>query len=58
MVDSAIWHESSDILVATSDAKLMVWYYPDVVYVDTDMLPITREVRDARCGSPVAACCA
>lgn len=47
ITDTAIWSESQDILAAISDSKLLVWYYPNVVYVDKDLLPRTRIASDA-----------
>ena len=46
MVDSFRWNESTDMLVAISDGKLYVWYYPNVVYVDKDLLLLSRSSRD------------
>lgn len=31
MVDCALWHDSTDMLVAIADSKVVVWYYPNVV---------------------------
>ena len=45
--ESAIWSESHDVLAAISDQKLMIWYYPNVVYVDRDLLLKTRVASDA-----------
>lgn len=46
MVASVKWNDSSDILVAIADGKLVVWYYPSVVFVDRDLLPKTKLVRE------------
>ena len=46
MVDSFRWNESTDMLAAISDGKLYVWYYPNVVYVDKDLLLLSRSSRD------------
>lgn len=46
MVDSAVWNDDSDILAACSDSKLIVWYYPNVVYVDKDLLNLTKAVQE------------
>ena len=46
MVDSFRWNESTDMLAAISDGKLYVWYYPNVVYVDKDLLLLSRSQRD------------
>lgn len=46
MVDSVSWNDSTDILVATGDGKFTTWLYPYIVFVDSDLLPLTRSVRD------------
>jgi len=46
MVDSFRWNEKSDMLAAIADGKLYVWYYPNVVYVDKDLLQLSRSSRD------------
>uniref|UniRef100_A0A061RJ59 Intraflagellar transport protein 80-like n=1 Tax=Tetraselmis sp. GSL018 TaxID=582737 RepID=A0A061RJ59_9CHLO len=46
MVDSAVWHDASDMLAAMVDGRLAVWYYPEVVYTDRDLLPVTRTSRE------------
>mmetsp|Transcript_5483 Transcript_5483/g.19072 ORF Transcript_5483/g.19072 Transcript_5483/m.19072 type:complete len:763 (-) Transcript_5483:1656-3944(-) len=47
MVDSFVWHEEADMLAAMIDQKLVVWYYPNTVYVDKDLLPTTKYVKDS-----------
>jgi len=39
--DSFIWHDKFDILTSISDSKLITYFYPNVVYVDTDLLDMT-----------------
>lgn len=46
MVASVKWNDYSEILVAIADGKLVVWYYPSVVFIDRDLLPKTKIVRD------------
>lgn len=46
MVDTFRWNEKSDMLAAIADGKLFVWYYPNVVYVDKDLLQLSRSSRD------------
>ncbi|XP_055051737.2 intraflagellar transport protein 80 homolog [Misgurnus anguillicaudatus] len=41
MVDSMAWNDSSNILCAIQDNHLTLWYYPNVVFVDKDLLPKT-----------------
>ena len=47
MVDSACWNDNTEMMAAVSDQKLLVWYYPNVVYVDKDMLESTTMKLDA-----------
>jgi len=47
MVDSAEWSDSSECLIALSDTKLVMWYYPRVVFVDRELLPQTILELDA-----------
>jgi len=46
MVDTFRWNEKNDMLTAISDGKLFVWYYPNVVYVDKDLMELSRSCRD------------
>mmetsp|Transcript_28907 Transcript_28907/g.81402 ORF Transcript_28907/g.81402 Transcript_28907/m.81402 type:complete len:781 (+) Transcript_28907:949-3291(+) len=46
MVDSALWHDESDMLVAMVDGRLTVWYYPEVVFTDRDLLAVTRVQKE------------
>ncbi len=41
-VDSVCWNETSDILSAICDGHLVFWYYPYVVHIDRDLLPLTK----------------
>jgi intraflagellar transport protein 80 len=47
IVDSAIWSDTHDMAAAISDQKLLVWYCPNVVYIDKDLLGKTRASSDA-----------
>jgi intraflagellar transport protein 80 len=46
MVAAVKWNDYSEILVAIADGKLVVWYYPSVVFIDRDLLPKTKIIRD------------
>ena len=46
MVDSAAWHDDADMLAAMVDGRLVVWYYPEVVFTDRDLLSVTRVAKD------------
>jgi len=48
MVQCAIWHETSDVLAAVSDGKLITWLYPAAVFVDSSLVRHTRVQADAR----------
>ena len=39
--------EFGQVLVALADGKLVCWYYPTVVFVDRDLLPLTIDAKDA-----------
>mmetsp|Transcript_38252 Transcript_38252/g.94004 ORF Transcript_38252/g.94004 Transcript_38252/m.94004 type:complete len:765 (-) Transcript_38252:162-2456(-) len=47
MCDSALWNSDTDMLSAVMDGKLVVWYYPNVVFVDRDLVNQTKFVKDA-----------
>ena len=38
MVDCVAWNDSSDMLAALADGKLLTWLYPSVVFVDKDLV--------------------
>jgi len=46
MVDTFMWHNKTDMLSAVMDGKLCVWYYPNVVYIDPDLITATKSLRD------------
>lgn len=39
MVLSAVCHDSCNMIAALADGKFTVWYYPNVVFVDKELLP-------------------
>jgi intraflagellar transport protein 80 len=45
MVDTFKWNDSTDMLIALIDEKLVLFIYPAVVYVDKDLLPKTQESK-------------
>ena len=47
MVQSLKWNDSSNMLSAFQDAHLTVWYYPGVVFVDRELLPLTVWEKDS-----------
>lgn len=46
MVDSVSWNDITDTLVAISDQKLTIWYYPLMFYIDKDLLHRVKVVKD------------
>lgn len=42
MTDSFKWHDKHDILSAASDSKLLVWFYPNAIYVDKDLMDLCK----------------
>jgi len=46
MCDSVVWHESTDMLAAMVDQKLVVWYYPGAIFVDKDLVHLTKFVKE------------
>jgi len=45
-VDTVAWCDSTDMLCAIADSRFIVWYYPNVVFVDRDLLAATTETVD------------
>ncbi|MEW5301900.1 MAG: hypothetical protein WDW36_004725 [Sanguina aurantia] len=45
MVDSAMWHDATGMLAAMVEQRLTVWYYPNEVYVDKELLAKTRYTK-------------
>ncbi|XP_043347818.1 intraflagellar transport protein 80 homolog isoform X3 [Dermochelys coriacea] len=47
MAHTLAWNDTSNILCGLQDARFTVWYYPNTVYVDKDLLPKTLYEKDA-----------
>ncbi|XP_062833582.1 intraflagellar transport protein 80 homolog isoform X2 [Anolis carolinensis] len=47
MVHTLAWNDTCNILCGLQDTRFTVWYYPNVVYVDKDLLPKTLCDKDA-----------
>jgi len=45
MVDSFAWNDSTDMLIALSDEKLVMFIFPSVVFVDKDLLGKTLQTK-------------
>ncbi|KAJ3288085.1 Intraflagellar transport protein 80 [Borealophlyctis nickersoniae] len=46
MVETFEWNTETDMLVSIADGNFVVWYYPNVVFVDQDIAPLTRFEKD------------
>ncbi|XP_076837224.1 intraflagellar transport protein 80 homolog isoform X2 [Brachyhypopomus gauderio] len=46
MVHTMAWNDSTNILCGIQDAQFTVWYYPNVVFVDKNLLPKTLYTKD------------
>ena len=49
MVDTFAWNDDADMISAIVDGKFVVWYYPNVIFIDEDVEPCTRFEKDGRC---------
>ncbi|XP_018588159.2 intraflagellar transport protein 80 homolog isoform X1 [Scleropages formosus] len=47
MVHTMAWNDSANILCAIQDSQFTVWYYPNAVFVDQELLPKTLFSKDA-----------
>ncbi|XP_036393391.1 intraflagellar transport protein 80 homolog isoform X2 [Megalops cyprinoides] len=47
MVHTMAWNDSANILCGIQDVQFTVWYYPNAVFVDRDLLPKTLFMKDA-----------
>merc|ERR1712203_69716 len=45
MVDTFMWNDSTDMIIALADEKLIIYIYPAVCFVDKDLLPKTQETK-------------
>lgn len=48
MVDTFSWNEEVDMIAAMVDGKFVVWYYPNVVFVDEDIIGYSKFEKDGR----------
>eukprot|EP01041_Mallomonas_annulata_P002936 gene2936-5768_t len=46
-IGSFVFHDETDVLVGLADGKLHTWYYPAVVFVDKDLLPLTTTTYES-----------
>uniref|UniRef100_A0A2C9JF99 Uncharacterized protein n=1 Tax=Biomphalaria glabrata TaxID=6526 RepID=A0A2C9JF99_BIOGL len=47
MIQAHVWNDESNMLAAMTDGKILVWYYPNAIYVDKDLLPKTLYEKDS-----------
>jgi len=45
MVDSFMWNDSTDVLIALVDDKLITYVFPSICFVDKDLLPKTLQTK-------------
>jgi intraflagellar transport protein 80 len=45
MVDTFMWNDSTDVMIALIDEKLVSYIFPSVVFVDKDLLPKTLQTK-------------
>ncbi|KAJ3314721.1 Intraflagellar transport protein 80 [Boothiomyces sp. JEL0838] len=46
MVETFMWNDETDLLIAIMDGKLTLWYYPNAIFVDDDIAPLARQEKD------------
>ncbi|CAI9737075.1 transport 80 homolog [Octopus vulgaris] len=46
MVQSLSWNDSCNMLATLSDDRFLIYYYPNAIYVDKDLLPEVIEEKD------------
>jgi intraflagellar transport protein 80 len=56
MVNAFSWHETQDLIYTLMDGKSVIWYYPNTIFVDEDILHLTNVVRDAGSFGSNASC--
>ena len=48
MIQSLRWNDETNMLAALVDGKFIVWFYPNAIYTDKDLLPRTIFEKDPR----------
>ena len=54
MVEDFSWNEETDMLVALSDQKLECYLYPNVVFVEATLMPLTITAKPCLDAGPYA----
>ena len=44
--DSFLWHDKYDVLTSISDSKLHTYFYPNVVFIDSDLSEMTVSIKE------------
>ncbi|KAJ1558255.1 Intraflagellar transport protein 80 [Nowakowskiella sp. JEL0078] len=53
MVETVAWNnDGSDVLVAMADGRFVIWPYPNAIFVDEDVVALTKFERDGSNISP------
>lgn len=47
MCDSLAWHDHCDMLTAFCDGKLCTWLFPNLCWLDRDLLDLSKFVKEA-----------
>ncbi|CAL8086530.1 unnamed protein product [Calicophoron daubneyi] len=47
-VTSFVWAETSNLLAAVANDKVSVWFYPNIAFIDSDLLSMTTQEHDAQ----------
>jgi hypothetical protein len=47
MVDTFAWNDDYDIVYTLSDGKSVFWLYPNTVFVDEDIMALTKDEKDS-----------
>lgn len=47
MCDSLAWHDDTDMLTAFCDGKLCTWLFPNLCWLDRDLLDLSKFSKDA-----------
>lgn len=46
-VDTVVWHDTTETLVAIADLRLLVWAFPQIMWIDKDLMDMTLTTREA-----------
>lgn len=46
--DSFEWHDKADILASIADNKLSIFFYPNIAFIDQELLNLTTTVKEVQ----------